>query len=71
MAGTTFPNLADLVAADLYAGNAIWRMPEVDTVVLRLVYSLGSSQRGTLANFLRGTPGAHGHGFRSPLSLHA
>jgi len=54
MAGTTFPNLADLVAADLYAGNAIWRMPKVDTVVLRLVYSLGPSQRGTLANFLRG-----------------
>ncbi|MGC6416600.1 MAG: NAD-dependent epimerase/dehydratase family protein [Bradymonadia bacterium] len=54
MAGSTFPNLADLVAADLYAGNAIWRRPSIDTAVLRLVYSLGPSRRGTLANYLRG-----------------
>ncbi len=54
LAGSTFPNLADLVAADLYAGNAIWRLPKVRTAVLRIVYSLGPSRRGTLANFLRG-----------------
>jgi UDP-glucose 4-epimerase len=54
MAGSTFPNLADLVAADLYAGNAIWRLPKVDTAILRLAYTLGPSQRGTLANFLKG-----------------
>ncbi|MBV69875.1 MAG: epimerase [Myxococcales bacterium] len=54
MAGSTFPNLADLVAADLYAGNSIWRRPSVETAVLRLAYSLGPSKRGTLANYLRG-----------------
>ncbi len=54
MAGSTFPNLADLVAADLYAGNSIWRRPSVDTAVLRLAYALGPSKRGTLANYLRG-----------------
>lgn len=54
LAGSTFPNLADLVAADLYAGNALWRLPKVRTAVLRIVYSLGPTRRGTLANFLRG-----------------
>ena len=51
---TTFPELADLVAADLYAGSALWRIPELDTCVLRLCYTLGPSRSGTLAAFLRG-----------------
>jgi UDP-glucose 4-epimerase len=51
---TTFPELADLVAADLYAGSALWRYPELDTSVLRLCYTLGPSVSGTLATFLRG-----------------
>jgi UDP-glucose 4-epimerase len=51
---TTFPELADLVAADLYAGSALWRYPELDTSVLRLCYTLGPSLSGTLATFLRG-----------------
>lgn len=51
---TTFPELADLVAADLYAGSALWRYPEIDTCVLRLCYTLGPSRSGTLAAFLRG-----------------
>lgn len=50
----TFPELADLVAADLYAGSALWRFPEIDTAVLRFVYTLGPSCSGTLATFLRG-----------------
>ncbi|MBK7580263.1 MAG: NAD-dependent epimerase/dehydratase family protein [Myxococcales bacterium] len=50
----TFPELADLVAADLYAGTALWRFPEIDTAVLRIVYTLGPSRSGTLASFLRG-----------------
>jgi UDP-glucose 4-epimerase len=54
MAMTTFPELADLVAADLYAGSALWRYPELDTCVLRLCYTLGPSVSGTLATFLRG-----------------
>lgn len=52
LAVATFPDLADLVAADLYAGSALWRHPELATAVLRIVYTLGPSQRGTLAAFL-------------------
>jgi UDP-glucose 4-epimerase len=54
MAVTTFPELADLVAADLYAGSALWRYPELDTVVLRVCYTLGPTAVGTLAKFLAG-----------------
>jgi UDP-glucose 4-epimerase len=54
MAVTSFPELADLVAADLYAGSALWRMPEIDTAVLRICYTLGPSRTGTLAQFLGG-----------------
>ena len=50
----TFPELADLVAADLFAGTALWRFENLDTAVLRLVYTLGPSRSGTLAAFLRG-----------------
>ncbi len=49
-----FPELADLVAADLLAANMLWREPRLTTTVLRLVYTLGPSQSGTLAAFLRG-----------------
>jgi UDP-glucose 4-epimerase len=51
---TTFPELADLVAADLYAGAALWNYEDMTTTVLRFAYTLGPSRRGTLANFLRG-----------------
>ncbi len=54
MAVTTYPDLADLVAADLFAGSALWRYPDIDTVVLRIAYLLGPSRAGTLANYLRG-----------------
>jgi UDP-glucose 4-epimerase len=54
MAVHTFPELSDLVAADLYAGSALWRYPEVDTSVLRLCYTLGPLRQGTLAAFIRG-----------------
>jgi UDP-glucose 4-epimerase len=49
-----FPELADLVAADLYAGSALWRYPELVTSVLRFVYTLGPTGHGTLGTFLRG-----------------
>lgn len=49
-----YPELSDLVAADLYAGNAIWRIPSLTTTVLRLVYTLGPTVGGTLASFVRG-----------------
>ncbi len=50
-----FPQLADLVAADLYAATALWRFPELATTVLRFCYTLGPTGQGTLATFLRGT----------------
>jgi len=54
MAVTTFPELADLVAADLYACTALWRQPKLITSVLRICYTLGPSRVGTLAGFLSG-----------------
>jgi UDP-glucose 4-epimerase len=54
LAVSTFPELADLVAADLYAGTALWRSPQMATAVLRFVYTLGPAHHGTLATFLRG-----------------
>jgi UDP-glucose 4-epimerase len=62
MAGSTFPELSDLVAADLYAASALWRFPELETVVLRMVYLLGRTRSGTLASFIKGprVPGVLG-----------
>ncbi|MEM9494111.1 MAG: epimerase, partial [Myxococcota bacterium] len=54
LAMSSFPELADLVAADLYAGSALWRFPDMDTAVLRMCYTLGPARQGTLAAFLRG-----------------
>ena len=54
MAAHAFPELADLVAADLYAASSLWRYPEILTSVLRIVYTLGPSKHGTLATFLHG-----------------
>ena len=54
MAVTTFPELADLVAADLYACTSLWRVPTLTTAVLRICYVLGPTGVGTLAAFLRG-----------------
>jgi UDP-glucose 4-epimerase len=48
----SFPELADLVAADLYAGAALWRFPKIETAVLRVCYTLGPERHGTLASFL-------------------
>ncbi len=53
LAVSTFPELADMVAADLYAGTALWRYPEMHTSVLRICYTLGPSMHGTLATYLR------------------
>jgi UDP-glucose 4-epimerase len=54
MALQHFPELADLVAADLYATTALWQKPELVTTVLRMCYTLGPTGHGTLASFLRG-----------------
>ena len=50
----SFPELSDLVAADLYAGSALWRYPELETTILRICYTLGPNRHGTLASFLAG-----------------
>lgn len=50
----SFPELADLVASDLYAGSALWRHREFATSVLRLCYTLGPAGHGTLGTFVRG-----------------
>jgi len=52
LGASPFPELADLVAADLYAGQALWRHPDMTTAVLRVCYTLGPSRHGTLASFL-------------------
>lgn len=54
MALGTFPELGDLVAADLYAANALWRTPQLGVSVLRFCYTLGPSRTGTLSTFLSG-----------------
>lgn len=54
LAMSTFPELSDMVAADLYACNTIWRFPEMTTCILRMCYTLGPSHHGTLATYLRG-----------------
>lgn len=53
MAAHAFPELADLVAADLYAGTALWRYTTLKTCVLRVCYTLGPAHHGTLASFIR------------------
>jgi UDP-glucose 4-epimerase len=54
LALNVFPELSDLVAADLYAASALWKYPELATTVLRVSYTLGPAGQGTLASFLRG-----------------
>lgn len=54
MAMQSFAELADLVAADLYAGTALWRYPQLKTSILRLCYTLGPARTGTLATFVAG-----------------
>lgn len=48
-----FPRLADVVAADTFATNVLWRVPELVTTVLRECYTLGPTGHGTLALYLR------------------
>jgi UDP-glucose 4-epimerase len=54
LAVATFPDLADLVAADLFAASALWKAPQMHSVILRICYTIGPSKKGTLANYLRG-----------------
>lgn len=55
VAGRTFPEIQDLIAADLYVSGMLWRHPEVETVLLRPVNVLGPTVR-TLLNRYLGRP---------------
>lgn len=51
-AGRTFPEIQDLIAADLYVSQMLWRHPSVETVLLRPVNVLGPSVRTLLNRYL-------------------
>ncbi len=51
--GRAFPEMQDLVTADLLAGAAMWKHPEMEIVVLRPVHSLGPTSRDVFAELLR------------------
>src|SRR5256712_13890479 len=53
-----YPELADLVAADLYAANALWRLPDLQTAVLRICYTLGPAGHRAPASVLPRPAGA-------------
>lgn len=54
-AGRTFPEIQDLVAADLYVSGMLWRHPDIETVLLRPVNVLGPTV-STLLNRYLGRP---------------
>jgi UDP-glucose 4-epimerase len=51
-AGRTFPEIQDLVAADLYACGMLWRRPELEVVVLRPVNVLGPTVNTLFSSYL-------------------
>lgn len=51
-AGRTYPEIQDLVAADLYASARLWRHPEVDVVVLRPVNIVGPTVENLFCRYL-------------------
>jgi UDP-glucose 4-epimerase len=52
-AGRTFPEIQDLVAADMYACTLLWRQPDVEVVVLRPVNILGPTVNTLFSRYLR------------------
>ncbi len=51
-AGRTFPEIHDLVSADLYASAMLWRHPSLEVVVLRPVNVLGPGMNTLFARYL-------------------
>ncbi|HZO14249.1 MAG TPA: NAD-dependent epimerase/dehydratase family protein [Polyangiaceae bacterium] len=51
--GRSFPEMQDLVTADLLASSAMWKHPKLSIVVLRPVHSLGPTSRDVMAQLLR------------------
>ncbi len=52
-AGRTFPEMQDVVAADLYATGMLWRHPSLVTAVLRVGNVVGITVSDTLSRYLR------------------
>jgi UDP-glucose 4-epimerase len=50
----TYPEAADLFAADLLATTALWSIARTRSVILRFCFSLGPSARGVLGQLLLG-----------------
>jgi UDP-glucose 4-epimerase len=51
--GRSFPEMQDLVTADLLATTSMWKHPELSVVVLRPVHAVGPTARGALTAMLR------------------
>jgi UDP-glucose 4-epimerase len=51
--GRSFPEMQDLVTADLLASAAMWKHPDLEIVVLRPVHAIGPSSRDVMAQMLR------------------
>jgi len=51
-AGRTFPEIQDLISADLYASAQLWRHPDLEVVVLRAVNVLGPTVETLLTRYL-------------------
>ena len=51
-AGRTYPEIQDLVAADLYASGQLWRHPELEVVVLRPVNVVGPTVKNLFCHYL-------------------
>jgi UDP-glucose 4-epimerase len=51
-AGRTFPEIQDLVAADLFACTMLWKHPKLEVVVLRPVNVLGPSVNTLFSRYL-------------------
>lgn len=51
-AARTFPEMGDLVAADLWVSGMLWRHPDVETVLLRPVNVLGPTVKTLLNRYL-------------------
>jgi UDP-glucose 4-epimerase len=53
MGAARFPEVRDLIEADMFAQSFFYRHPEIETVILRAVHIVGPTIRNTVANYLR------------------
>ncbi len=51
-AGRTYPEIQDMVAADLYASGQLWRHPKLEVVVLRPVNVIGPTVQNLFCRYL-------------------